>query len=267
MNRKVILITIIGLILSCAGVERSTKETTVCEYTHNQKMWALAAIGIITEMNDDRHDLLGGCEKTEENKIRVIEKLLKEWWGIEKRETLIETLNWLDESGHRKRMYNEGKALNELSQNEVIDVLNKYKSDKQIHQRLYEAYWGFKAYGEKSVIAWDYCRYIALCGWGFVAGYLSEKEAWEFIMPKAIELQNSFTSWGGMADNYLHGRAYWSWKQTVGSNMPGHKAWRALGWDKPDSPWRKYNWNMNLSCSNANSLPPSHGGPRAAEVY
>ena len=106
----------IGRKSRCAGVERSTKETTFCEYTHDQKMWALATIGIITEMNNDRHDLLGGCEKTEENSIRVREKLLKKWWGIENREKLLETLNWIDESGHRKRMYNEGKALNELSQ-------------------------------------------------------------------------------------------------------------------------------------------------------
>ena len=253
VNKSLILILIIGLLYGCAGFEKSTKEISLCEYTNDQKMWAIATIGIITEMNNDRHDLLGGCEKSEENSIRVREKLLKKWWGIENREKLIETLNWLNESGHRKRMYDEGKALNALSQKEVIDVLNKYKSNEQIHQRLYEAYWGFNAYGEKSILAWDYCRYIALCGWGFVANYLSEEEAWALIMPKAIELQGNFTSWGGMADNYLHGRAYWSWKQTVGSKRPGHKAWRALGWDNPDSPWKKYDWNMDLSCNDANS--------------
>lgn len=248
MQKNSICILFAFLFISGVAQNVSTQTAHSCEYTYEQKMWALATTGIITEMNLQRHDLLGGREKTAENIKSIKERLLKKWWGIENREKLIETLNWLEESGHRKGMYNEGKALNELSQNQFIEILNKYKNDNQIHQRLKEAYWGYRAYGEKSVIAWDYCRYIALCGWGYVSNYISEDEAWALIMPKAIELQDSFDSWGGMADNFLHGRAYWSWKQTVGSREPGHKAWRKLQQDTNDNPWKLYKWNMDLSC-------------------
>ena len=235
--------------MTCTGIKENIKEKTACEYSYDQKMWALATIGIITEMNGDSHSLLGGCEKTEKNINRVKEQLLRKWWGIKNREDLISTLDWLEKWGHRKRLYNEGKKLNKMAKGEYIKLLHKYKDNKQNRQQLYKAYWCYRSFGKKSIIAWDYCRYIALCGWGYMAGYLSEEEAWALLMPKAIELQDSFNSWGEMGDNYLHGRAYWSWEQTVGSNMPGQKAMRNLERKINDNPWKKYDWNYDLVCN------------------
>jgi hypothetical protein len=248
MKKVILSIVLIFFLTSCAGVPKTQTKGVDCVYSNEQKIWALATAGILTEMNRGRHDLLGGMLKNEKNTKIVKEKILKRWWGIGDRKKLFEILNWLEESGHRKRMYAEGQFLNKYDQIEFIEILKRYKDDKQMHQRLYEAYWGYRAYGETSVLAWDFCRYVALCGWGYVADYISEEEAWELIMPKAQELQKNYSSWGQMADNYLHGRAYWSWKKTVGSKRPGHWAWKQLEWEKTDSPWKVYDWNMDLSC-------------------
>lgn len=66
-------------------------------------------------------------------------------------------------------------------------------------------------FGEKSIAAWDYDRYISLCGWGYIAGYLSEEEAWQRIMPAARLLQKTFESWIDLGKNHVVGREFWSW--------------------------------------------------------
>jgi hypothetical protein len=42
-----------------------------------------------------------------------------------------------------------------------------------------------RALGTKGILAWDLVRYIAVCRWGYLAGYLTETEAWDHIMPAA----------------------------------------------------------------------------------
>ena len=73
----------------------------------------------------------------------------------------------------------------------------------------------YKKLGEKSLLGWDYGRYICLCRWGYLVGWLNEQEAWEKIMPAAELLQKSFSSWEDLGRNYLIGRLFWSYQYAV----------------------------------------------------
>lgn len=68
--------------------------------------------------------------------------------------------------------------------------------------------------GKKSLLGWDYSRYISLCRWRYPVGYLSREEAWDHIMPVARTLQNTFDSWQQLGENYLIGREFWSLEET-----------------------------------------------------
>src|SRR5947208_742465 len=119
----------------------------------SQKQWALATTAIRTSQNGDRHDILGGQEKTAASVLSAKE-LLHGWWSVDSREDLFRALDSLAREGHRAR----------------------FEKDAAAH---------YPKLGKKSLLGWDYARYIALCRWGFLVGYLSEQEAWDKIMPVA----------------------------------------------------------------------------------
>jgi 3',5'-cyclic AMP phosphodiesterase CpdA len=60
-----------------------------------QKQWALATTAIRTSQNGDRHDVLGGQEKTAENVLSA-KRLLHGWWSVDSREDLLRVLDWLE---------------------------------------------------------------------------------------------------------------------------------------------------------------------------
>jgi hypothetical protein len=97
-----------------------------------------------------------------------------------------------------------------------------------------------------SISAWDYDRYVALCGWGYLAGYLSEDEAWQRIMPVARLLQKTFSSWEDLGRNHIVGREFWSWEQTQDRGSLTLQSYKKLLTD-PSSPWVKLKWDLDLS--------------------
>ena len=46
-----------------------------------------------------------------------------------------------------------------------------------------------------AAVAWNYPRAVMLARWGHAVGYFDEDEAWSVIMPAAIVVQRSFSSW------------------------------------------------------------------------
>ena len=100
--------------------------------------------------------------------------------------------------------------------------------------------------GKKSLVGWDMIRYIHLCRWGALAGYMSEEEAWNRIKPVAQKLQKTFDSWEDLGDNYLIGRRFWNKKVSLEGASEFQKIVDWLKTNK-DSPWVKVDWNTDLS--------------------
>src|SRR4051812_12807648 len=68
------------------------------EVTSAQKQWALATTAIRTSQNGERHDILGGAERTDEW-IADAKRLLGGAWSINNREDLLGSLKSLEEKG------------------------------------------------------------------------------------------------------------------------------------------------------------------------
>jgi len=209
---------------------------------NEQKLWALAATAILTEYNHERHDMLEGVERTEEN-VTKHKMLLNYWWGIDSREDLFFLLEWLEQIGHRKRFDEMGQYMNTLTEAQFKVMLRDMNKEDRSSWETVLRHWS--RLGKKSLIGWDFCRYIHLCRRGYLLGYLNEIEAWNLIMPKARLLQATFDSWRDLGENYLIGREFWSFERTEASGEFFHQAYEKLLNDQ-ESLWNTIPWELGL---------------------
>jgi len=208
------------------------------------QQWALACAAVLTERNHGSHTLLAGCEVTEQSRVSA-RTVLSEWWGIDSREELLETLASLDEKGHRADFPKLGRALCRLNQKTYEGLLRAEGNPETINKmRIAREY--YVQLGYKSLHGWDYSRAICLCRWGYTVGYLSEEEAWEQILPMARLLQATFDSWEDLGRNYLIGRRFWSYAETNKDGWRYEDALQRL-LDMRDSPWNRCPWDLDLS--------------------
>lgn len=221
------------------------KQSTVRAATPHA--WALATSAILFERNNMRHDCLGGCSPTQET-VANWKQVLSQWWGINSKEDLLNSLNWIENGGHRENFEKLGAYVASLDEQQLSELSTKVQNDEEARNQLdiVKRYYG--KLGAKSILGWDYCRYIALCRWGYLIGYLTEQEAWDRIMPVAAMLQRNFTSWKDLGENFLVGRQFWSYEQTQSEGQRYRNIYKKL-LTTSSSPWKVNPWGMKLGIS------------------
>ena len=135
-----------------------------------------------------------------------------------------------------------------MSKEQYEKLVEEKSRDKEKLYEILIAKEYYEKLGEKSLLGWDYTRYICLCRWGYLVGYISEEEAWERIMPVAEMLQKKFDSWEDLGRNYLIGRRFWSYQYTQEGGDLYEDAFQRL-LDMRSSPWNKYPWDMDLTAT------------------
>ena len=132
------------------------------------KQWALAATAIltITTRRAPRHDRLGGTDKTPETE-GTAKTILANSWGIDRRDKLVSTLEWLGSAGHSRDYAQAAAAFQQAppqarAQDPRLAVVGSFGAE----------------IGNRGLLAWDLGRMLAVAGWGYLAGYCSEEEAW-----------------------------------------------------------------------------------------
>jgi len=224
MNIKptLILVPLMALLMSCTNLSSLPKkqvETVNMPTTTSPgqiKKHALAFNGILATTNQEPLSDLGTRPDYNLDKEK---QLLADWWNIHSREDLLKTLDWLQTEGHRAGYALIWQILSRMPRENYMLLVQKAaegKLAKEDPESLLIAISYLDARNlskTRPIIAWDFARYIALCKWGTWAGYLSEQEAWDRIIPAARTLQASYNSWPDFADDYIRGRTYWSARQ------------------------------------------------------
>lgn len=209
------------------------------------RSWALATSALLAQANEMRPDLLGGYEYTPEM-LADQKHALAYWWGINSRRDLLRNLENLGARGHRADFDDLGTYLAWLDEAGRQEFMDEIAGDAETGNQVRVVMENYERLGPKSLLGWDFSRYICLCRWGYYIGYLSEEEAWTLIMPVAAMLQQVFTSWEDLGENYLIGREFWSLDETQRSG-PRYRAVYKKLLDDPDSPWRTNAWEMDLN--------------------
>lgn len=228
------------------AVERVIIEEKIKVSPVEQKKWIIATCAILTELNQRRHDLLGGRLKSHIHDVENAQEILKNAWGIHDREGLIKTLNWIDSGGHRIEFNKLRNLLSELSESEIELLKNMYISNDKVINKIEIVMEYQEQLGDKGILGWDYARYVSLVGWGYVVGFLTYDEAWKRLMTVGRLLQHTFNSWEELGNNYIIGRKYWSKKQTEKNGKQIEKIVQKLLTDS-NSPWQRIAWDMDLT--------------------
>lgn len=245
-------IAVVGVLLLMGACADKSAPPSILEsdanyipFTPVQQKWALATCAVLTQSNGMKHDLLGGCEKTPEN-AKTWQEVLRVWWRINDKAGLLSYLNWIDGGGHRRQFDELGARLATLSEEELEAFKEKSIADVETSSKIRLVLEHHSKLGEKSIAGWDYARYVSFCGWGYIAGYLTEGEAWMLITPAARKMQQTFDSWEELGRNHVIGREFWSLKHTQARGGVTVAAYEMLLKD-PSSPWVNIPWNLPLS--------------------
>jgi hypothetical protein len=217
--------------------------------------WALATTAIMFELNGARHDLLGGAVAFP-GEVESAMRLLSQWWGVDTRDELLGELKWLQFEGHRADFEALGRVVDAMSEEQFKAAEAAIMADPQQLYSLQVVRKNHRSLGEQGILGWDLVRFIALCRWGFLAGYLSQQEAWDRIMPAARRLQETFRSWDDLQSNYLIGREYWSLEQTQKNGERYRSIFERLSHEQ-NSPWNMNPWSMSLGVAMPLSLTPN----------
>ncbi len=248
---------------------KSYKEKKLQEQKETDiKGWALGCGAMLTEYRHERHDMMLRDYLNQED-IKDIKKTFSEWWDIDDRDSLLKMLRWLQDGGHSKKFEELGKQVDGMDEEQYKKFLEENKDKPNKIQKIKIAKKYYKQLGQKRLLGWDYSRYICLCRWGYVVGYISEEEAWQKIIPAARLLQNKFDSWEDLGQNYLIGRQFWSYKETQESGWEIEDAFQRL-LDEKTSPWNKYPWNMDLTLPQAgadSNQPQGEPSPSVLETF
>lgn len=231
---------------SCAPAEAPAAEKVVAEKVAEKPAphdWALATNGPLAMARDcKRIDLLGWDERTSAT-VATWTVYMRDFWGVESRDGLLKSIDWLKSGGHRVGFKKEGERLAAMTPEQLKALEDGASNDQKFRNTVLLA--NYPAQGERGILAWDYIRIIQNAGWGYLAGYLTEKDAWDIMMPIARDLQKNFKSWDDLEQNYMIGREYWSHSETSTLGPKLAAAHKQLMED-PKSPYHTIPWDLDL---------------------
>src|SRR5579859_2769416 len=166
-----------------------------------EQQWVLSATAILTVLTRraPRHDCLGGAPKDAPDAEQTAKAILKNSWGIETREKLESMIEWLGSTGHSADYQKVAAALPSTTP-------QQRQGDPKL---AFAAQYGAQL-GQRGLMAWDLGRLFAIAGWGYLAGFCSDVEAWGVSMPAAQRLRSAYGSWEEFGQHYRLGCMFWS---------------------------------------------------------
>jgi hypothetical protein len=96
----------------------------------------------------------------------------------------------------------------------------------------------FPSASPRDLLAWDLARLVHVARRGRHARFLSEAEAWEFLLGAGALAGPHFAGWEDFGQCFLNGRSAWA-----GGPDPRIERAVATLLERPESPWRRNPWD------------------------
>lgn len=172
------------------------------------KKFEILLSGFLTFMNGHESESLDVEEHNEffDEKINYI---LTQFWGIENRDDVFDTINYLLNEGHTAEYlgYAQADSVDEFIDSEMDE------EDIEIVKNGFEFAQFFKdKLPENIILGWDYGRAAAIIRWAYYMKYISEDEAWEILDDIAEIMINNFNSWKEFGISYIVGGLFWTYR-------------------------------------------------------
>lgn len=157
---------------------------------------------------------------------------LKKWWGISSKKDAMETLEHLLRGMHAPLFARDAKE-NYGFIGELVEKLNLPKEYE--HQLLNP----INGYPPQLIWAFDLWRAVSVARSAFSARYLTEDEAWGYIL-RASELSfEVFESYDSFLKNMILGRAFWGGDDMIQDDLKGMQDFSNCTWPMKSLPWNK----------------------------
>jgi hypothetical protein len=192
--------------------------------------WTLATTAIVTRYFEHSHELLGGMLPGAESAAEAKDSLADPW-GISTRRELQDMLKHLADPGVDERLRDLGARITAGTARPTDDV----SAEDIEYVRTFGA-----PMIDRARVADYHCRRVYLAGLGFLAGHLSESEAWGYALASAHRLQQTFQSWEDLGASYLMGM---TWRRG-----PDDELMESYGELMADTsgPWHQIPWALAL---------------------
>ena len=165
--------------------------------------------GILSYINGHDNDTLDVEEHNEFFHDRI-NYILTEFWGIENKDDVYNTIAWLLNEGHTDEYlgYADAETINELinedmDEEEIEIVKNGFEFTKYFKDKL----------PKNIMLGWDYGRAAAIVRWSYFMNYISEEEAWEILDKIAGVMIGTFNSWKEFGISYIVGGLFWTYRK------------------------------------------------------
>lgn len=151
------------------------------------RLWALAIGGLFVHRFKGKHNVMHFLTVAGRGLFNVKMSLDNDWdIGPQKTEeqrhhAAIETLEWLLHHGHRASYLEDNQAAQKGAETSMEDVL-----------------------------AFDMVRVNFVARGCATFGYITDEQAWYYILAGAQTVQNHFSNWEEFGAAYVRGRAWWS---------------------------------------------------------
>lgn len=195
------------------------------EYRYNENApvlsWEQYAALNIGAINAEQNCYYYNCLETEPDKTDVINRL-SDYYGIEDRDSAIETLDWLLHRGHHVYFEAIRPIITNSSSEFNVDVLLEEEKDRSLMEYVSNikesletlvdehVIQGASEFKNISVDAWDLGRLVLVTRCCYDSQYISEEEAWQYIMSAYEKSRELYHNWGEFAKGYIVGRAMWN---------------------------------------------------------
>jgi hypothetical protein len=178
------------------------------------QLWAISLPGILTEARTGYRNSLNDMAMNESGRNSVLTTMRRDW-DITTREELFETLDSLENGGHPAALKEIKEIINLVirfgnTETALRAILDSVQWDRVKWNRFRYVYNNWDKFWDITLKGWDLGRSVALCRWGYNAGFMTEDEAWQRIFHIARMAQQNFSSWEEYGYDYFMGRLFWA---------------------------------------------------------
>lgn len=161
------------------------------------------------------------CLETEPDK-KDVKYRISDYYGIIDRETALETLEWLYHRGDSVFFEAIKPLISNVSSEINTDALTALEKDRPLgtyinniketlglliqHQIIQNG----REFSKVSIKAWDFGRLVLVVRCCFDVRYITQEEAWSYILNTHEQCKTLYSSWKDFAAGYLVGRCMWS---------------------------------------------------------
>lgn len=217
-------------------------------------LWFNATYAPLTYSNSCDWRIVGGMEATDYN-AELCRAILERDWGIEDRESALETVESLLEGGHKEKCR---ECMEELAEMGILEdeeeTFMQELMDSGIEENLFRYVIAYYMYQDGMdadyIAAWDLCRANQLYADFYVCGYMDYEEAMDASLENSLILQKMYPSWEEMVSAYMLGYQFWQSDPCLTENSPTLRRYQSYEelLAMEDGPYT-LDWEMELTKS------------------